>query len=52
MLFVAPLLLALIMAASKVRDGWHHPVDVVAGALIGTAFALMAYRMVYRGVWD
>jgi diacylglycerol diphosphate phosphatase/phosphatidate phosphatase len=50
-LFVLPLLLASILAASKVRDGWHHTSDVVAGALIGSAFALMAYKMVYRNVW-
>ena len=52
LLFVAPLLFAVIVAASKVRDGWHHPVDVVAGAVIGSAFALMAYKMVYHGVWN
>lgn len=51
-LFVAPLLLAVLLAASKVRDGWHHVSDVVAGALVGSAFAVMAYRMVYRSVWD
>ncbi|KAF2683589.1 PAP2-domain-containing protein [Lentithecium fluviatile CBS 122367] len=50
-MFVAPLLVTALIAASKVRDGWHHPIDVVAGALIGSAFALMAYKMVYRGVW-
>lgn len=41
MMFVAPLLAALLIAASKVRDGWHHPVDVIAGALIGSTFAIM-----------
>lgn len=51
-LFVAPLLLAVLMAASKIRDMWHHPEDVVFGACVGSLFALMAYRMVYRGVWD
>jgi diacylglycerol diphosphate phosphatase/phosphatidate phosphatase len=52
LLFVAPLLFAVIVAASKVRDGWHHPVDVVGGAVIGSSVALMAYKMVYRGVWN
>lgn len=46
-LFVTPLLLAFVIAGSKVRDGWHHPADVIRGALIGIAFALMAYKMVY-----
>lgn len=46
-LFVTPLLLAFVIAGSKVRDGWHHPEDVIRGALIGSAFALMAYKMVY-----
>ncbi|KAK7188488.1 PAP2 superfamily protein [Paraphaeosphaeria sporulosa] len=51
-LFAAPVLVAVIMAASKIRDMWHHPVDVVFGACVGVLFALMAYRMVYRAVWD
>jgi diacylglycerol diphosphate phosphatase/phosphatidate phosphatase len=51
-LFVAPLLIAVLMAGSKIRDMWHHPVDVVFGACVGTLFALMAYRMVYGSAWD
>ncbi|KAF1980000.1 acid phosphatase/Vanadium-dependent haloperoxidase, partial [Bimuria novae-zelandiae CBS 107.79] len=51
-LFVAPIVVAVLLAASKVRDAWHHPVDVVFGSLVGMLFALMAYRMVYRSVWD
>lgn len=50
--WVLPWLLALLMAASKVRDGWHHPVDVLFGSLIGTAFAHMAFHCVFRGVYD
>ncbi|KAF2997845.1 hypothetical protein E8E13_002048 [Curvularia kusanoi] len=30
-----PWLVALLIAASKIRDAWHHPVDVVFGGLIG-----------------
>lgn len=52
LLFVAPLLVAVLISASKVRDGWHHAIDIIAGGLIGAAFALMAYRMVFRSVWD
>jgi hypothetical protein len=33
--------IATILAASKIRDGWHHPIDVVFGAIVGTAFAHM-----------
>ncbi|KAF1949989.1 PAP2-domain-containing protein [Byssothecium circinans] len=49
-LITLPLLIAFLLSASKVRDGWHHPIDVVCGALIGTAFALLAYRLVYRNM--
>jgi diacylglycerol diphosphate phosphatase/phosphatidate phosphatase len=50
--FILPWCCATILAASKVRDGWHHPIDVVVGAMVGTAFATMAYAMSYRSVWD
>jgi membrane-associated phospholipid phosphatase len=32
------------LAASKVRDGWHHPIDVVFGAMVGTAVARRVCR--------
>ena len=51
-LFMAPWCIALLLALSKIRDGWHHPVDVVFGALVGFLFAHMAYKMVYRSVYD
>ncbi|KAF1914679.1 phosphatidic acid phosphatase type 2/haloperoxidase [Ampelomyces quisqualis] len=51
-LFVAPWCIAVVLALSKLRDAWHHPVDIVFGALVGTAFAHMAYKMVYRSVYD
>lgn len=47
-----PWLVALLIAASKIRDAWHHPVDVVFGALVGTLFAHVAYRCVFRSVYD
>lgn len=50
-LFVLPWCVAVILAGSKVRDGWHHPIDVVFGALVGTVFAHMAFSMVFRGVY-
>jgi membrane-associated phospholipid phosphatase len=51
-LFAAPWCIATLLAASKVRDGWHHPIDVIFGGLVGTLFAVWGFRMVYRGVWD
>lgn len=48
--WVLPWLFALLIAASKVRDGWHHPVDVLFGSLVGIAFAHMAYHCVFRSV--
>ncbi|KAH7066592.1 phosphatidic acid phosphatase type 2/haloperoxidase [Paraphoma chrysanthemicola] len=51
-LFVTPLCIAFLIAGSKVRDEWHHPSDVVFGALVGIVFAHWAYKMVYRSVYD
>lgn len=51
-LWVLPWLVALLIAASKVRDGWHHPVDVLFGAIVGTLFAHMAFWCVFRSVYD
>jgi diacylglycerol diphosphate phosphatase/phosphatidate phosphatase len=49
---MTPLCVAVLVAGSKVRDMWHHPIDVVVGALIGLTFAHVAYKMVYRSVYD
>jgi diacylglycerol diphosphate phosphatase/phosphatidate phosphatase len=51
-LSMAPWCIAILLALSKLRDQSHHPVDVVGGALLGTLFAHLAYRMVYRGVYN
>jgi diacylglycerol diphosphate phosphatase/phosphatidate phosphatase len=51
-LFLAPLCIATLFALSKVRDEWHHPIDIAFGALIGILFAHMAYKMVYWSVYD
>jgi diacylglycerol diphosphate phosphatase/phosphatidate phosphatase len=40
------------MALSKLSDAWHHPIDIVFGSLVGMLFAHMAYKMVYRSVYD
>jgi diacylglycerol diphosphate phosphatase/phosphatidate phosphatase len=51
-LFLVPLCIATLFALSKVRDEWHHPIDIAFGALIGILFAHMAYKMVYWSVYD
>lgn len=51
-LFVLPWCIAAILALSKLRDAWHHPIDILFGALIGMAFAHMAYKMCYWSVYD
>jgi diacylglycerol diphosphate phosphatase/phosphatidate phosphatase len=50
--WVLPWLVAFLLAASKVRDCWHHPVDVLFGSLVGIVFAYMAYWCVFKGVYD
>jgi len=40
-----PILLAFFIAASRVHDFWHHPADVVAGAVIGVGCALCVHGM-------
>lgn len=44
--------MALLIAGSKVRDGWHHPLDVAFGAAVGTLFAHVAFGCVFRAVYD
>lgn len=51
-LLVAPLSVAALLALSKIADYWHHWHDVVAGSLIGAAFAMLSYRQMYCAVWD
>ena len=45
-LSIAPMMLAFFISCSRVVDNFHHPVDVVGGALLGTAIALFA-----NGLW-
>jgi len=52
LLFVLPWLIASALAMSKVADYWHHPSDVLAGALLGVLMAHVAYGMVYKGVYN
>jgi diacylglycerol diphosphate phosphatase/phosphatidate phosphatase len=50
--FVAPWCIAMLFALSKLRDSWHHPIDIIFGSLVGIFFAHMAYKMVYCSVYD
>ncbi|KAF2469842.1 PAP2-domain-containing protein, partial [Lindgomyces ingoldianus] len=52
LLFMLPILVAVLIAASKTIDYWHHWYDVLAGAIIGTLFALWGYRQVYYSIFD
>jgi membrane-associated phospholipid phosphatase len=51
-LFYAPLLGAVLIAASLTIDHYHHWYDILAGAIIGTMFAFGSYRFQYASVWD
>ncbi|KAI9772377.1 MAG: hypothetical protein M1835_006272 [Candelina submexicana] len=48
----APILGATLIAGALTIDEFHNWYDLVAGAIIGTAMAFSAYRMVYASVWD
>jgi membrane-associated phospholipid phosphatase len=50
-LVITPVMLAGMMAWSKIADYWHHPIDVVAGAIIGCIFAYVVFRYQYSSVW-
>jgi diacylglycerol diphosphate phosphatase / phosphatidate phosphatase len=49
---LAPILGATIQGGVLTIDGFHHGHDVVTGAIIGTLFALFAYRMMYAALFD
>jgi len=42
----APMLVALFIVASRVHDNFHHPADVVGGALLGGSIAKLVF-----GIW-
>mmetsp|Transcript_26482 Transcript_26482/g.41062 ORF Transcript_26482/g.41062 Transcript_26482/m.41062 type:complete len:399 (+) Transcript_26482:59-1255(+) len=48
--FFLPLIMATYIAMSRLRDNWHHPSDVVAGAFVGVFFAVVAYGLWYPPV--
>ncbi len=46
------LFVPLIVAATRVRDYSHFPVDIVAGLLVGSVVATCTYRSVFRWPGD
>ena len=44
---VVPLSYAFFVAASRIRDKWHHPSDVIAGTMLGLAAATLGYHAFY-----
>jgi membrane-associated phospholipid phosphatase len=42
-----PMFVAFFTAASRVHDNWHHPSDVIAGALIGIASSTFGFRVFF-----
>jgi membrane-associated phospholipid phosphatase len=48
----APLLGASLITGALTIDEFHNWYDCLAGAFIGSVFAISSYRMVYASVWD
>ena len=46
---MTPLLLALLVCLTRIKDDAHHPGDVLAGALLGGFWAALAWRHVVWG---
>jgi membrane-associated phospholipid phosphatase len=42
---------AMFVGASRVVDQWHHPSDVVAGLILGSFCAVVAYHVWFPPVW-
>ncbi|KAL0947216.1 hypothetical protein HGRIS_013334 [Hohenbuehelia grisea] len=51
-LFFAPLLGACLIAGSLTIDEYHHWYDVLAGAVIGTLTAFVAFRQTFASIFD
>jgi membrane-associated phospholipid phosphatase len=51
-LFFTPILGATLIAGALTIDEFHNWYDVLAGAIIGTATALVAFRQTFASIWD
>ncbi|KAL5511450.1 hypothetical protein ACEPAH_4666 [Sanghuangporus vaninii] len=51
-IFFAPILGATLIAGALTIDEFHNWYDVLAGAIIGTATAFVAFRQTFASVWD
>jgi diacylglycerol diphosphate phosphatase/phosphatidate phosphatase len=47
-----PIFGGVLVAVSRITDYKHHTWDVVIAALLGTAFAIFAYRQYYPSLWS
>ncbi|CAK9096678.1 PA-phosphatase related-family protein DDB_G0284367 [Durusdinium trenchii] len=52
LLALSPVMVAFWVAASRVRENDHHPADVVTGACIGSAWAVLWYVRYFTRLWD
>lgn len=43
---VLPIIMAGLIAISRIIDFWHHPDDVLAGSVLGTCCAFLTYRII------
>ncbi|KAL1680871.1 phosphatidic acid phosphatase type 2/haloperoxidase [Schizophyllum commune] len=51
-LFFSPLLGATLISGALTIDEYHHWYDVLAGAIIGTSTAIVAYRQTFAAILD
>ncbi|CAO3696654.1 unnamed protein product [Umbelopsis ramanniana] len=49
---IMPILGAVLVGVSRITDYKHHTWDVVIAALLGTLFAVFAYRQYYPSLWS
>jgi diacylglycerol diphosphate phosphatase/phosphatidate phosphatase len=52
LLILSPLVAASLVGASRITDHRHHWEDVLAGAVLGTGFAYLGYRLHYPDPWS
>jgi membrane-associated phospholipid phosphatase len=52
LMLATPIVIATVLALSKVADYWHHWYDVLVGSLIGIFWAILCYRQMFLSVLD